>query len=90
MRMEAGNWRMAYCSGKTDCLSLMMTLNYGRDYWMKCMAKSLLLTLDKQRHSNWSRNATIGLHGERMSNDMYGIAPSVNEQRTPEIRHLDY
>ena len=67
-----------------------MTLNYEHDYWTKCIAKFLLLTQDKQRHSNWSRIATTGLHGEKTLNDMYGIAPNVNEQKIPEIRCLDF
>ena len=90
IRKTIGNWKIAYCSGRADCLFLMMILNYEHDYWMKCIAKSQLLTLDKRRHSNWSRTATIGLHGEKMSNDTCGTAPNVNKQRTPEIRHPDF
>ena len=90
MRIAAGNQRMAYCFGKTDCSFLMMTLNYEHDYWTKCIAKFLLLTQDKQRHSNWSRAATIGLHGEKMLNDTCGTATNANARRIPEIRRLGY
>ena len=65
-------------------------LNYKHNYWMNCIAKFLLLTLDKQRLSNWSRTATTGLHGEKMLNDTCGTAPNANKQRIHEIRHLDY
>src|SRR5699024_11167292 len=63
----------------------MMILNYEHDYRMKCIAKFLLLTPDKQRHSDWSGTATTGLHGEKMLNNTSGTAPNVNERRIPEI-----
>ena len=89
---EDGSWKLedGLLLWKTDCLFLMMTLKYEHDYWMKCIVKFLLLTLGKQRHSNWSRTTTTGLHGEEMLNDMCRTAANANKQRIPEIRCLDF